>query len=333
MRSFLHRIRTGAALLSALVFSAFFLHLTPPAASAAEVPDFSYLGSFGNLSAEETKAAAALIYNAFVSHAATADFGIVSNREDYIALYREIMHTVEPAILHAGNYGYRTSFSGQFSIVLNYVCSGAEYESLYRRCTQQINEIAAKVNPAWSDEEKALFLHDYLAVQYNYDYAALNNNEERPYQEHYSALGLLLNGRAVCQGYSELYAILLNKVGVPARFVSSDELNHAWNYIRIDGTWYHTDVTWDDCYQNRAGILLHNFFLKTSAELAEKGEHNTTDWKLQDGTNLRQERKGRSGVPQRTLDCIRSAAECAGRSPLQRRHQNRRSLCACRAAA
>lgn len=291
MRSPKRRFRRSAALLTAAVLSAFILHLTPPAASAAEMPDFSYLGSFGSLSAEETKAAAETFYTAFVNQAASAEFTAVSNQEDYLKLYREIMHTTEPAILHASNYAYR-SWGGKFSVQINYVCGDAEYNTLYRDAVRQIGEIAAKVNPAWSDEEKALFLHDYLAAQYNYDYAALNGIETRQYSEHYSALGLLLNGKAVCQGYSELYAILLNKVGVPARFVSSDDLNHAWNYVRIGGTWYHVDVTWDDCYQNRAGIMTHDFFLKTAGELAEKGEHNTTDWQLQDGTNLRQLQTG-----------------------------------------
>ena len=123
-------------------------------------------------------------------------------------------------------------------------------------------------------------------MHYNYDYAALEGKAEREYDEQYSAVGLLRNGKAVCQGYSELYAILLNKVGIPTRFVSSDGLNHAWNYVRIGGTWYHVDVTWDDCYQNRAGIMTHDFFLKTAGELAAQGRHTSTDWILLDQTEL-----------------------------------------------
>lgn len=289
MRRSTHTRRGPAAMLSALIFGMYCL-CAAPAASAEALPDFSYLGSFGSLSADDTHTAAVLIWQAFSSHAETIDLSSITAKytdctEDCLGLYREIMHTAAPAVLHASNY-YYSEWSGGLRIKIQYAVGADEYDALYRSSMEQISAIAAKVVPEWSDEEKALYLHDYLAAMYNYDHIGLSGGAERPYREQYSALGLLRNGMAVCQGYSELYAILLNKVGVPARFVSSDELNHAWNYVRIDGAWYHVDVTWDDSYQHRAGIMSHKCFLKTSQELARIDDYNASDWHLADGTNL-----------------------------------------------
>ena len=284
------RLHRGlSAMLSTLVLGTFCLGFAP-AASAEALPDFSYLGSFGSLSADDTQTAAVLIWQAFSSHLENIDLSAVTAKytdctEDCLGLYREIMHTAAPAVLHASNY-YYSAWNGGLRIKIQYAVGADEYDALYRSSIAQINAIAAAVRPEWSDEEKALYLHDYLATMYNYDHIGLSGDADRPYRELYSAFGLLRNGAAVCQGYSELYAMLLNKVGVPARFVSSDTLNHAWNYVRIDGAWYHVDVTWDDCYQNRAGIMNHSCFLKTSQELAAIDDYNAADWELADGTNL-----------------------------------------------
>ena len=222
MRRCTHRLRAFAAAAAAVLLGTLFLHLMPLSASAADMPDFSYLGSFGSLTAADTKEAAELIYQAFSDHAENIDLRKISSKytdctEDLLALYREMMHIAAPAVLHASKYYYNTW--GGLRIQIVYAVEDEEYDSLYQSCMQQINSIAAKVDPAWSDEEKALYLHDYLATMYNYDYPGLSGNAERPYRELYSALGLLRNGAAVCQGYSELYAMLLNKLGIPARFV------------------------------------------------------------------------------------------------------------------
>lgn len=62
-----------------------------------------------------------------------------------------------------------------------------------------------------------------------------------------TAYGALANGKAVCQGYSFAYKLLLRRAGVPAVYVGSDSMQHAWNMVQMENNgWYHVDVTWDD---------------------------------------------------------------------------------------
>lgn len=63
------------------------------------------------------------------------------------------------------------------------------------------------------------------------------------------AAGPLLEGRGVCDGISESYSLLMTSFGIGCtkingRFMDSD-IGHSWNISRIDGHFYHTDVTSD----------------------------------------------------------------------------------------
>ncbi len=66
-------------------------------------------------------------------------------------------------------------------------------------------------------------------------------------QDPYSALA---TGVSVCGGYANLFTLLLRNMGIPAMEIISnltfDEVNHAWNIIRMDGKWLYADATWDD---------------------------------------------------------------------------------------
>ena len=130
------RLHRGlSAMLSTLVLGTFCLGFAP-AASAEALPDFSYLGSFGSLSADDTQTAAVLIWQAFSSHLENIDLSAVTAKytdctEDCLGLYREIMHTAAPAVLHASNY-YYSAWNGGLRIKIQYAVGADEYDALYR---------------------------------------------------------------------------------------------------------------------------------------------------------------------------------------------------------
>ncbi len=113
-----------------------------------------------------------------------------------------------------------------------------------------INATEAKVSEAltWIPNNATRFqivqaLHDYLVRNCVYDRSAVNEviSPSR------TAYGALANGKAVCQGYSLAYKLLLRRAGVPAVYVASDSMQHAWNMVQMENNgWYHVDVTWDD---------------------------------------------------------------------------------------
>lgn len=92
--------------------------------------------------------------------------------------------------------------------------------------------------------------------------------------------GGLLNGTALCGGYSEILRNLLAEVGIKAKVISggaktlaeaSKYGSHAWSQVCLDGVYYNCDLT------NDADFLLEcakpPYFLKSNEDMGE-GEKN-----------------------------------------------------------
>lgn len=102
---------------------------------------------------------------------------------------------------------------------------------------------------------RAVWLHDVVCKTVTYE---LGPN-------HQSAFGALVDGKAVCAGYSELFQLLLQKAGIDAWSVQGNGYNmstgksepHEWTLFWIDGICLHSDTTWDD--SESAGIF-HLYF-------------------------------------------------------------------------
>jgi hypothetical protein len=127
----------------------------------------------------------------------------------------------------------------------------------YEKAAQAV--LAEALLPGMSDLQKVLALHDWLAIRVSYDrdtYEGTSVDEDA-----YNAFGALVKRKAVCQGYSMAYIALLDRCGIPAVYASSEAMNHGWTLVKLDGSWYHVDVTWDDPAPDRLGKADHTFFL------------------------------------------------------------------------
>lgn len=141
--------------------------------------------------------------------------------------------------------------------------SGQELE-VYNATSQVLANV---IDESMSDYEKELALHDYLMdhVQYDdrvfdHDYSEVDRNSATPY-------GALVEGRAICYGFSSTYELLMNMVGIDCLRVdgtaeSTNQL-HSWNVVCLDGDWYCVDIAWDRNAKDR-----HKYFNRTSDEYA-----------------------------------------------------------------
>lgn len=109
----------------------------------------------------------------------------------------------------------------------------ADFDAAVRKALQSVPVGAG-------DAAVCLALHDWLTAHVEYDQADYLPGSD------FSAYGALVDGCCVCEGYARAYSVLLGKCGIESRLVISEELNHMWNLVKLDGEWYHVDVTWDD---------------------------------------------------------------------------------------
>lgn len=132
---------------------------------------------------------------------------------------------------------------------------------------------------ASTDLEKILALHNYLTLHCEYDYESYQKllAGETYDKVCHSAYGALVNGTPVCSGYALAYKYLLNQLGIECYYVTSDSMNHAWNMIKLDGKYYHIDVTWDDPVTDKFGYSRYDYFLISDKTIADS-THEHKDW-------------------------------------------------------
>ena len=136
--------------------------------------------------------------------------------------------------------------------------------------------------------EKVLAVHDYIVRECDYDQENYVNNTVSVHS--YSAWGVLVDGKAVCQGYAETFGAMMKALGIDCCLVASPSMNHIWNMVYIDGAWYHVDATWDDpvMYGTTAmglpnnddadeGYCTHKSFLKSDSEMTALGYSSWDD--------------------------------------------------------
>ena len=124
---------------------------------------------------------------------------------------------------------------------------------------------------ALSDYEKVRWAYDYICSHVVYDHKNLNDDS---YQLKYSAYAALVNGTAVCQGYSNLFYLMLQRLGVDARIITGwgNGEAHAWNIVRLGEKYYLCDSTWD------VGAKTYRYFLRGSKNFVNhKAEEKYTE--------------------------------------------------------
>lgn len=143
------------------------------------------------------------------------------------------------------------------SLKPSYVMSGTELETAKEAFNDAVSELLSGITPAMSEYEREKLLHDRLAAKINYVETSNAHN----------AYGAIVEGEAVCEGYAEAYQYLLQRAGLQSFIATGngvntetgDKENHAWNIVRVDGKYYHVDLTWDD----QGEYLFYAYFNKT----------------------------------------------------------------------
>ena len=262
--------------------------------NSISTPDFSYLGAAGSFTENQTQEIAKKIYRGLAAHDSVIEIGgsqtyiDASNYEDAMDITRSVLSSWDVGILTArSSIGYYFPSGGKMQILPVYLENSTDYTAAYQELTAKLDEIVSGMEDNWSDTEKALYLHEYISLHYNYDTECKNYTQSEDILAAHTAYGMLTKGMAVCDGYSSLYSMLLHKVGIDSELVECESMAHAWNLVCLDGNWYHVDTTWDDdMYKAHAGLVSHENFLKTSAEMSltnHTTDNSEDDWKLASG--------------------------------------------------
>lgn len=189
-----------------------------------------------------------------------------------------------PEAFNVLGIGFTYTWSGLITEVnlsyRDFADTPAEYAVCHNKMIAAANKILNDIegNSKLDDVQKALLLHDRLALWNEYDYIGLEAGD----QDIYTAYGALGMRGSVCQGYAMAYMYLLERVGISNNYCSSEALNHGWNTVYINGRLYHVDVTWDDISWKKGergvvGGVGHENFLRSTQGIYNTG-HKANDY-------------------------------------------------------
>ena len=195
----------------------------------------------------------------------------------------------------------RPYFNSKFSIYMNNHFEDYEYFYFMKRYVDKTAEYIVKTetDATMTDMQKAVKLHDWIMNNVEYDPLTAEADAQKAqgitpnpamYTEknHVDASVFLhvRNGHhyTVCDGYARCYRILLRKAGITAYYVSGSDvvgipdrrIGHAWNLVKINGNFYHVDVTWDD---GNTGTARFSNFMRSDAEFNSDG-HSKYSWSV-----------------------------------------------------
>lgn len=107
--------------------------------------------------------------------------------------------------------------------------------------------------------EKVLAIDDWITSNIVY------NKTSTMFSQKIDAITTLEMKMGICTGYSNLFAALARASGLETKVMTGKAKNfdgrtyyHQWNEVKIDGTWYFIDTTWN------AGLHKRVFFTKVS---------------------------------------------------------------------
>lgn len=152
-----------------------------------------------------------------------------------------------------------TTTRDSIEILQTITLSGAdkEFTERYKRMKKIIKHVLSRVTQDMTDIEKALVAHDYIVEHTVYD-----NFVVAPY----SASAALVNGKAICSGYTQALNVLLHEMGVTSYYLPSTPMNHGWAMAVLNGDLYHIDPTWDDTVSRKKNQTDHIFFVRNDAQ-------------------------------------------------------------------
>lgn len=137
-----------------------------------------------------------------------------------------------------GEFSTRAKYYGnkvEWNATVNYDLTAEENAIVLGKIDQIINTIPDNA----TESEKVKFVNDYLVVHTAYNVNS-KANPHTPYS-------VLMNGEGVCEGYALAALLMFEALDIEAKYVVGNAGGpHAWNLVKVDGQWYHLDITWND---------------------------------------------------------------------------------------
>lgn len=195
----------------------------------------------------------------------------VATLSSYNISTTRLRHVVSMAFLEAPDlcyvsgtyrYYYNTYTNIVTYIEIEYNCNDSAIDGMMKEVQRERDKILDLIDKDMTELEKVMLVHNYIVANHEYDYSYTI----------YDIHGFFTSRKGTCSAYSKAMTYILRAAGVECSYARSNEMNHVWNLVKIDGMWYHVDATWDDP-NDRVGYCSYTYFLKSDDYFEKHCDH------------------------------------------------------------
>ncbi len=138
----------------------------------------------------------------------------------------------------------------------SYPLSKAQRDTAREKLNKACDTLLKKVNKLSGEYEKEKYINDFLCDKITYTETG---------ELVHTSYGAIVNGKALCEGYSRAFKLLCNKAGIECELIvgKAEDIGHMWNRVNIDKKLAYVDVTWND----RADYKTYTYFNITEEQL------------------------------------------------------------------
>ena len=154
-----------------------------------------------------------------------------------------------PEIFWATGFKYRYyQESPNIQFLPEYLFDRAKVKEHQKAMKSRVEKLARPAQKL-SESEKEKYIHDFICENVKYD------KLKKPYS--HEIIGPLGQGVGVCEGIAKAVKVLCDELGVWCMIAicgnnpdKGIKYRHTWNIVKIDGQYYHLDVTFDNTLGN-----------------------------------------------------------------------------------
>lgn len=191
---------------------------------------------------------------------------VIKNADSYNRLCELILYNDDLTFNLSGISAESTRVTAAFAPT--YAIDNFTYSLMLDEMQEKAEQIAKKARKIKDEYSRIEYIHDEIAKNAEY----FNEEDPEAYvgYTHY-AYGALVEGRAVCQGYSAAFSYVcrLSNIQCITVYGTSRGENHSWNKVLCDKKWYNVDLTWDDSVSNFKDNINHSYFMLSDLEFAK----------------------------------------------------------------
>ena len=199
-----------------------------------------------------------VLFEAAKAHQTEVEF--TNAEKDDIFNAMKAMRNDHPELFWVNQITAVSSVGNKMTATVDYGAGKDEIITLQQRLEEAVKPFLEDITPEMSAYDVLLRLHVKMINHIDYDSMGLDQQDQTggPEKGQIDSLrqitGALLEGKAVCAGYAKTMQYLANLCGIECTYClgrchgngGKNDSYHGWNVVKLDGDYYHLDVTWCD---------------------------------------------------------------------------------------